>query len=261
MPRVPVGVRPTKRCLADLELALPDLGLPLDEIDDPVIVAAQAIPAQRDAGGARRILSMSDRVWFKVKTGDQRAIVTHLHGDAMPVELPAGLGAWWIGAAGHRQADSPQRDFYESIRRECTAGRTISTGCLLPRDWDWKRITAEQAVAWRREMKRTVVRLIAMSLKTGRLAVATFRRHRVKALVRVDDDHEAYLAIIAEGMPDRAIFALLLDCVPGIDPDEWQPEPSPLVALEPAPGEIVWSTLFPPEVAKAILDLDADDPG
>lgn len=80
--------------------------------------------------------------------------------------------------------------------------------------------------------------------------------HRVKALVRLDEDHEAYLAIIAEGIPDPAIFALLLDCVPGVTPDDWQPEPSPLAEMEPAPGEVIWSTLLHSEVASAILDLD-----
>jgi hypothetical protein len=258
MTQVPVGVRPTKRCLADLDLPLPDLGHPLEEMDNPVVAAAQAVPEQRDAGGARRILTLSDRVWFKVKTGDQRAVVSQLHDGDLPDGLPRDVGTWWIGAAGRRQADSPQRDFYESIKRECTEGKTVSTVRLLPCDWDWKRVTAEQAVAWRREMKQMVIRLIAMSLKTGKLAVAEFRHHRVKALVRVDEDHEAYLAIIAEGVPDPAIFALLLDCVPGITSDDWQPEPSPLAEMEPAPGEIIWSTLFRSEVASAILELDTD---
>lgn len=50
----------------------------------------------------------------------------------------------------------------------------------------------------------------------------------------------------------------MLDCVPGITPEDWQPEPSPLAEMEPASGEIIWSTLFPSEVAGAILDLDSD---
>lgn len=259
MSEVSKGVRPTKRCLTDLGLPVPDLGQPLDELDNSVVAAAQAVPAQRDAGGAQRILSLSDRVWFKVKTGDKRAVVTQLHDGDQPADLPSGVGAWWIGAAGHRQADSPQRDFYESVQRECTIGKkTVSTAHLLPVDWDWNRLTAEQAVAWRREMKRIVIRLIAKSLKSGNLAVAEFRRHRVKALVRADNGHEAYLAIIAEGIPDPKIFALLLDCVPGIAPEDWQPEPSQLAEMEPSPGEIIWSTLFPSAIASSILELDVD---
>lgn len=184
MAQVPDRVRPTKRCLTNLDLPLPDLGHPLDEIDHPVVTTAQAIPEQRDAGGVQRILSLRDRVWFKVKTADLRAVVTELHGDELSNEFPLGMGEWWIGAAGCRQADTPQRDFYETIKRECTNGKTVSTARLLPIDWDWKRLTAELAVAWRREMRRMVVRLIAKSLTTGHVAAAEFRQHRVKALVR-----------------------------------------------------------------------------
>ena len=67
-------------------------------------------------------------------------------------------------------------------------------------------------------MKRIVIRLVVMSLKSGHLAVAEFRSHRIKALVRAENGHEAYLAIIAEGVPDPQMFALLLDCVPGVAP-------------------------------------------
>ncbi len=98
----PTGVRPTKRCLGDLSVALPDLGTPLDEVNHSAIAIAQAVPEQRDAGGAQRILALSDRVWFKVKTGDQRAVVTELTDRERAIDLPDGVGAWWIGAAGHR---------------------------------------------------------------------------------------------------------------------------------------------------------------
>jgi hypothetical protein len=255
----PVGVRPTKRCLGDLGIELPDLGVRLEEIDQPVIVSAQAVPEQRDAGGAERVVALTDRVWFKVKTSDHRAAVTELRGTDLPDWVRASRGARWIGAAGRRQADSPQRDFYATLQRECTTGKTVSSDHLLPADWDWKRLAAEQAVAWRREMKRTVIRLVAMSLKNGHLAVADFRNHRIKALVRTENGHEAYLAIIAEGVPDPEMFALLLDCVPGVAPEDWQPEPSPLAKMNPGSGEIVWSTLFPSEIANEILDLDVDD--
>lgn len=254
----PIRVRPTKRCLADIEADLPDLGTPLDELADPVVASAQAVPEQRDAGGVERVVSLTDRVWFKVKTGDRRAVVTELRAGELPEWIPASRGAWWIGAAGRRQNDSPQRDFYAVLQRECTTGKTVSTDHLLPAEWDWKRLSAEQAVAWRREMKRMVIGLVAMSLKSGHLTVAEFRKHRIKALVRAANGHEAYLAIIAEGVPDPEMFALLLDCVPGIAADDWQPEPSPLADMNPVSGEIIWSTLFPSEVASAILELDEE---
>lgn len=254
----PIGVRPTKRCLGDLGTELPDLGTPLEEIDHPVVANAQSVPEQRDAGGAERVVALTDRVWFKVKTSDHRAAVTELRGTDLPDWVRPSRGVWWIGAAGRRQADSAQRDFYATLQRECTTGRTVSSDHLLPADWDWKRLAAEQAVAWRREMKRMVIRLVAMSLKTGHLAVAEFQHHRIKALVRAENGHEAYLAIIAEGVPDPQMFALLLDCVPGVAPEDWQPEPSPLAEMDPDSGEIIWSTLFPSEIANEILDLDVD---
>lgn len=135
------------------------------------------------AGGAERILAPKDRVWFKVKVGDQRAVVTELPDSERAEDYAQGVGNWWIGAAGRRRADSPQRDFYDSITRECTVGKTVSTVGLLPTEWNWKRLTAEQAIAWRREMKRIVIRLIAMSLTSGELAVAKFQQHRIKALL------------------------------------------------------------------------------
>lgn len=187
----PIGVRPTKRCLDDIKADLPDLGTPLDAIADPVVVSAQAVPEQRDAGGAERVVTLTDRVWFKVKTSDRRAAATELRTGEVPEWIPSSRGAWWIGAAGHRQGDSPQRDFYSALQRECTSGKTVSTDHLLPGEWDWRRLTAEQAVAWRREMKRMVIRLIAHSLTCRHLAVAEFRKHRIKALVRATNGHEA----------------------------------------------------------------------
>lgn len=258
MSQASTGVRPTRRALADLGQSPPDLGTPLEEIDHAVIKAAQAIPEQRGARGAERILALKDRVWFKVKVGDKRAVVTALSDLERVGGHSASVGNWWIGAAGRRQADSPQRDFYASLTRECTAGRTVSTRELLPKEWDWKRLTAELAVAWRREMRRLVVRLVASSLASGELAVAEFREHRLKVLVRAEGEHEAYLAIIAEGVPNPEVFALLLDCVPGVAPEDWQPEPSPLAELEPTRGEIIWSTLLPSEVVDAVLELRDD---
>lgn len=252
----PISVRPTRRCLADLGVDLPDLGESLDEIKEPVIESAQALPEQRDAGGAERVVSLTDRVWFKVKTSDRRAVATELREPEFPEWIPPSRGSWWIGAAGRRQNDSPQRDFYAVLQRECTTGKTVSTDHLLPVEWDWKRLSAEQAVAWRREMKRMVVGLIATSLKTGHVAVAEFQSHRIMALVRASNGHEAYLAIIAEGVPDPQVIALLLDCVPGVDRDDWQPEPSSVAGMNPGSGEVIWSTLFPSEVASAVLDLD-----
>lgn len=249
------AVRPTKRCLDDLKVTPPDLGQALHKVDNPVLAASQQVPARRAAGSAERILSLSDRVWFKVKTGRHRGAVTELSGRELPAEVPERIASWWVGAAGHRQDDSAQHDFYASIAKECTTGKTVSSGHLCPTTWDWKRLSAEQAQAWRGVMKRTVIRIIAMSLRSGQVVEAQFKHHRIKALVRADEG-EAYLAIIAEGVPDVEVYAVLLDCVPGVPSDDWQLEPSTVAGIEPASGEIIWSTLLTAEVANVILEMD-----
>jgi hypothetical protein len=43
--------------------------------------------------------------------------------------------------------------------------------------------------------------------------------------------------------------------VPGVDRDDWQPEPSSVAGIDPGPGQVIWSTLFPPGIASAILGL------
>jgi hypothetical protein len=249
------GVSPTKRCLENLNVTVPNIGEPLDKIENPVVVAAQKIPAKRDDGGAERIGALKDRVWFKVKTGVRRAIVTQLRGAELPNSLPPGLATWWIGAAGQRQADSPQHDFYEALTRECTRGKSVSTDRLLPVEWDWKRLLTEQTLAWRREMRQLVIRLIIMSMKRGEIAEAEFQHYRLKALVRADNGHESYLSIITEGIMNPEVYAALLDCVPGISPNDWFLEPSPLTEMAPEPGELIWSAIMPPEVANSLLDL------
>lgn len=108
-------------------------------------------------------------------------------------------------------------------------------------------------------MKRLVIRLVAASLKSGRAMTAEFRTHRITALVRAENGHEGYLAIVAEGVPDPEMFALLLDCVPGVASDDWQPEPSKVAGMEPGSGQVIWSTLFAPEVARQVLELAEDD--
>lgn len=255
MPSTFPRVRPTLRCLADLSAALPDIGKRLDEIDDPLITAAQTIPERRDAGGAERVVALTDRVWFKVKTSDRRAAVTELRGEELPDWVPANRGSWWIGAAGHRQSDSVQHDFYALLQKECTSGKSVSTEHLLPGEKDWKRFALEQAYAWRVDMKRIVVRLVADSLKSGRSVRAEFRKHRITALVRAENGHEGYLAIVAEGVADPEMFALLLDSVPGVATDDWQLEPSDVAGMEPKSGQLIWSTLFPPEIAAQVLEL------
>jgi hypothetical protein len=68
-------------------------GFPLNELADSIVVNAQAVPEQRDSAGVERVVSLTDRVWFKVKTGDRRAAVTQLRTVEIPESIPSSRGA------------------------------------------------------------------------------------------------------------------------------------------------------------------------
>lgn len=69
----------------------------------------------------------------------------------------------------------------------------------------------ELAIDWQREMKQLVIKLVVMFLKSGHLTVAQFKGHPIKAYVRAENGHGAYLAVVAEGVPDPRIIALILE--------------------------------------------------
>jgi hypothetical protein len=123
----------------------------------------------------------------------------------------------------------------------------------LPDEWDWKRLELEHAVAWVREVRRIVCALIVRSLRTGHSYQAAFWNYRVTALARAVDG-ETYLAVGAENIADPKVFAVIMDAVPGISNDAWQAEPGGVAGITPGPGEIIWSTILPPEVAAQLLE-------
>jgi hypothetical protein len=61
-------VRPTKRALSDLRVEIPMIDVRLSDLEHPLIVRAQAMPDMVAANSVERILSLTDRVWLKVKT-------------------------------------------------------------------------------------------------------------------------------------------------------------------------------------------------
>jgi hypothetical protein len=262
------GVRPTKRALEDLGLPLPDLGQILESLTHELLVKAQRIPDELAAGGAHRITSLDDRVWFKAKTEDWRGVATD-HGIYLadvPAEPDEHFGRWWLGAAGHRNGDSPQRDFYERLTASCKQARAdyntannpalktdVSTAHLLPVQWDSDRLDAELAVQARVALQRVICEMAAQSLRTGHTMTFELNGWCIHVLIRADDG-EAYIVIGAEGQPNATAYALLLSSIPGIDKDDWQPEPGGVAGLTPASGEIIWSAIIPTEASALLLD-------
>jgi hypothetical protein len=171
-------VRPTRRCLDDLGLSFPTLDVPLHELDHPIVQRAQRIPSEVASGGGDRVRALDDRVWFKCRSGNLRAVVTRLaadeSGDFDLIE--AGSAWWWVGAAGERQDDSAS-DFYKVITAEVTRkgkGKTgVNSAHLLPREVDYRRLRAELALRTVLGVRR-VVRDLHRAIAARREAMVGF---------------------------------------------------------------------------------------
>jgi hypothetical protein len=51
------------------------------------------------------------------------------------------------------------------------------------------------------------------------------------------------------------MIALILSAVPGIDESDWQAEPGGVSDIKPKEGQIIWSTMIPPDIQARILEL------
>jgi hypothetical protein len=244
-------VRPTRRALDDLGLKFPHLERQLHRLDHPVVVRAQKIPAEVSAQGAERVVAIDDLVWFKVKTGVHRAAVHKLDSatERRP-EIRDGNAWWWLGAAGTRKADSGTDDFYSRLTLECEregkgTGR-VSSVHLLPGEWDAKRLHAELAAQFTLGIKDLVGRIAANSIRDGRMWSATIQKYKISVSVRAPGG-DAYIAVIAEGFVDPQFLAVVLASVPGVNSDDWLPEPEGALGIKPGFGKIIFSAIVLPE--------------
>ncbi|WP_369045141.1 hypothetical protein [Sinomonas sp. P10A9] len=241
------AVRPTFRVLVDLGIAVPQLDVALPSVDHPLVEKAQTVPAQCSADPPEKIRAIEDAHWYKVKAGQYRGGVTELA--TTPDEMPA---RWWLGLAGLRQADSPQRNFYDNLPADSVS--------RFPVDKDWRRFEAELALAAVDASRRTVRKAAYISLTQG--AVACFKlgtSMEVRARIRAEENGDAYLSLGGCGIYDPMHFALILGAFPGISSDDWMFEPSEVLGLELEPGEIMYSTIFPPELQHALFEEFGDD--
>jgi hypothetical protein len=240
-------------------LPFPDISEALPELNHQLVVHTQRIPATVEAGGAERIVSLSDLVWFKCKVSFYRGIVTqltHAERDSQGLSL---ADSWWIGAAGVRQGDSAS-DFYKQIQAEADrrgkgTGRP-DTAHLLPQEIDRERLQAERSLLAVKALRNLILAIIADSLRDGKTHAVQIGGHTViAAIVRASDGSEAYLAVSAEGFIRAEILAIILSSVPGVQESDWQPEPGGAAGITPKPGQIIWSTFVPPEAQAQILEI------
>lgn len=101
-----------------------------------------------------------------------------------------------------RSGRGPGRSLWASV--DAAIDRVLDwpeAGTVWP-GWDGVPVVRSRRVP---DFPYRLVYLVHRTLKTGHLAVAEFRSHRIMALVRAANGHEAYLAIIAEGVPDPQV--------------------------------------------------------
>lgn len=265
MPQKIVRVRPTRSALVELEIELPDLGLRLSDIEHPLVLKAQGVPAQVEVRAANRIQSLTDRAWYKVKTQEWRGAAGSVAGHVSEsvTRLLTDLDQWWwLVAAGKRQSDSPQHDFYPLLAAKAYAKgkKTCRTDFMLPGQWDVDRLEAESATVARLVVQSMVRQAAAESLKSSVILGFDIGEANVRVRVSMLGDGQVYLAVGATGIADASFFSLLFSSFPGVATGDWLPEPEGNLNIPPASGEILWSTLMTPEAQTLLLaSVDADE--
>ena len=241
-----------------MQVLVPTIDVPLSELEHPLVVRAQPIPDMVATHSSERILSLTDRVWLKVKTGTWRGAAGNVRGaieDSPRGALETGETWWWLAAAGSRQNDSPQRDFYSRLDAKAHAAgpNSCSTDFLLPQAWDAKRLEAELALAIVNAVPPLVRLAAALSMHHGDIRGFTYGPTDIRVRIRMLDDGQVYLAISSVGATDPDFFALLLSAFEGLTADDWLPEPGPYLQVQLEPGEILWSTILSPEAQQSLL--------
>lgn len=254
-----IGVRPTKRALTDLDLTFPPLTERLEGMGHPLIIDAQTAPEKLKAGGAKRVIELRDRSWFKVKTMDYRGAtgqISDIPDDCLqfgPFPVP---DQWWLVAAGHRRGDTPNQDFYGRLVAEAErAGKgtgSVNTDGLLPKVVDFQRWRGEAAAVAVVTLQEVVRGAIARSAQTGHACTATLtqpssRNHEIEARV-ASRDGDTYLTISSEGFVDPKLIAVILDAVPQMSADDWIAEDNCSY------GQIMFSAMIPQSALSEVLE-------
>lgn len=252
------AVRPTRRCLSDHGLPIPDLGVVLSRLEHPLITKAQRVPDEARLGSAEVIKSLTDRQWYKVKVGAHRGAAGAVEGELAGEQgaVMAQLDAWWwLVAAGERKDDSPQDDFYARLERECHAAgpHSCSTDHLLPTAWDLNRLLGEAGVLAQRVVQEAVREAARQSLRTSAICGFTVGEADVRVRIRLEEEGEVYIAIGATAIVDPGFFTLLFSSLPSVAPGDWLPEPGGALGIEPAQGEILWSALLTTEAQHMLM--------
>jgi hypothetical protein len=241
------------RCLReDLEVAVPTADTPLEEVSHPLLAKAAECFAD-DQASRERIVSIDDRVLFKVKVQRWRGAVW------VDDDIP------WLVAAGQREEGSHE-DFYASLTSRAKAARarynaensppltsTTYSGDILPGREDELRWRAEAAVRVERQLRDIVHELVRQSLLDGREHASMLDGAALGIHVLADQGHETYVAIRIIGSVPRRLVATILSLVPGCELDAWMSDYA-MPERPVAPEEQIWSNIMDPGAAAKFLD-------
>lgn len=213
----------------------PPLNVQLENVEHPLVAKAQKIPELLACNEAEPILSLGDRRWLKVKVGDFRGGVTSVAEDPVYSHI-CDHESLWLGLAGWRQNDTPQKDFYATLPAD--------TSPFLPQPLDWKRWYAEQAVAAQEITHRMVRRCAWLSLSLSKAFCFQIGEALVWVRVRMTESNIVYIMIGAHGRADPKTCALLMSSFPDVNVDDWLPEPDGVAEIPVEPGEMVFSAIL-----------------
>lgn len=250
------SARPTLRCLSeDLDLPVPAVTVPLDEVDHPILTKTAEQFTAGD-GKHERIRAVDDQVLFKVKVQRWRGAVW------VDADLP------WLVAAGRRE-DGSGDDFYAALEADGRAARArynsahadglksaTYTGHLLPAREDHIRYRAEAGVRFVRRLRGTILELTRSTLRDGGEHTVDFDTFTLGLQIRADDGHETYLAVRITGSVPANLVTVILGNVPGCEADGWYPEHA-LPERDLLPAEQAWSNLMDPRAAARVLESEA----
>ncbi|MEO3789326.1 hypothetical protein ABGB14_03895 [Nonomuraea sp. B10E15] len=166
--------------------------------------------------------------------------------------------------------DGAVDDFYAALEANAKAARTryntehtqpingaTYIGHLLPSDEDRIRYQAESGVRALRHLRQAVHGLTCASLGDGYEHSVDLGTSVVGVQVRADDGHETYCAVRITGPVPADLVALVLELVPGCDPQSWAPE-ARMPHRSLIGNEQIWSTLMDPHAAAKLLDSEAE---
>lgn len=227
--------------------------------DSPSTCGAHAADPRRGARGRRGAYPFSERPPLVEVQDIRPAGDRHEANSCRTSSTRRARARTVVGRSGGRSPRRQRFRLYRQLQAEAVRhGRGTGnprTNHLLPQQVDADRLKAETAALAIEATRSMVLSLVAGSLLDGDAHTAILTEHVITALVRAEEGGEAYLAIAAEGFIHPQMIALMLSAVPGISGSDWQAEPGGVRDIKPRGGQIIWSTVLPPDIQARVLDL------